>query len=303
MNSVAPISPQSETVRGSVAVESAFRSAAVDTWKTQYCSVIEEAALTLDIVDIGTYTLMWTPTDHCPGPLGYTTEDGILAEQPFPACLSLATGFLLTEGIVDDLDDIRSMAMCEDNPDIVRIQLHHARQARVHRRNVVMTSSCGLCGGRDSVDAVLATLPCSNSTLRLNSEMLSGLMRDLRARQRLFDHTGGAHAAAIFDATGNLLAVAEDLGRHNALDKVIGECLLRGLPMNGCGLLLSSRISLEMVAKAACAGLEVIAAVSAPTSLAVETAEQCGITLCAFVRGDRLTVFSHFDRLSDQTVD
>jgi FdhD protein len=127
-------------------------------------------------------------------------------------------------------------------------------------------------------------------------------MLTMRGRQAIFARTGGTHAAALFNAKGTLLALAEDLGRHNALDKVIGHCLLHNLPSAGCCVLLSGRVSLEMVTKSARAGIELVAAVSAPSSMAINAARLVGITLCGFVRGDRLTAFSHPGRLDIRAV-
>ena len=119
----------------------------------------------------------------------------------------------------------------------------------------------------------------------------------MRAGQKIFEQTGGSHAAAIFNSTGEIVAVAEDLGRHNALDKAIGSVLLERGSVQGCGVVLSSRLSLEMVLKAVRAGLEVMLAVSAPTSLAIDVAQQFGVTLCGFVRAERATVYTHPDRI------
>jgi len=117
--------------------------------------------------------------------------------------------------------------------------------------------------------------------------------RAVREQQVLFQACGGTHAVGIFDGRGQLLVVAEDTGRHNALDKAIGKSLLGGIPVAGCGVVLSGRASLEIVGKCARAGIELVSAISAPTSLAVEVAERCNITLCAFVRESRATVLSH----------
>ena len=121
----------------------------------------------------------------------------------------------------------------------------------------------------------------------------------LRETQTVFEATGGVHAAGVFDAAGAMLATAEDIGRHNALDKAIGECLLAGRATGGCGVVLSGRVSFELVAKAARAGVEVILAVSGPTSLAVEAADRWNITLCGFVRGDRMNVYTHPGRIEE----
>ncbi len=122
-------------------------------------------------------------------------------------------------------------------------------------------------------------------------------MTQMGEGQTIFRETGGSHAAAIFDASGTVLAVAEDLGRHNALDKAIGTVLLDRGDLSACGVVLSSRLSLEMVLKAVRAELEIMLAVSAPTSLAIEVAEKFGVTLCCFVRGTRATVYTHSQRI------
>jgi FdhD protein len=120
----------------------------------------------------------------------------------------------------------------------------------------------------------------------------------MRSGQVLFDRTGATHAAAIFSHRGDLLAIAEDIGRHNALDKAIGKCLLGNIDTSGCAVCLSGRVSFELAAKSARAGIELIAAVSAPSSLAVRVAEACNITLCGFVRGEKATIYTHPRRIS-----
>ena len=140
-------------------------------------------------------------------------------------------------------------------------------------------------------------LPTVGNALQVKAEALRRATVSLREHQRIFPRTGGTHAAGIFGATGSIFAFAEDIGRHNALDKAIGGCLLAGRTMAGCGVALSGRVSLEMVVKSARAGLEVMAAVSAPTSLAVEAASCCNITLCGFVRGESATVYTRPGRI------
>lgn len=264
------------------------------------CQVIQEEALTIDVEDIGTYTLMWTPTDpidvNTEGS-GYLSGDGILRDNQAPGALDLATGFVFTEGIIQSMDDIRSMAFCPQTPGVVRMQLADPSTVVTHRRNLVMTSSCGVCGSREVVENNTFGLHSVPDQMHLDARGFSQLMREMRSRQTIFEETGGAHAAAIFSADGRIHSVAEDLGRHNALDKVIGASLLSGDGFAGRGVLLSSRLSLEMVTKAVRAGLEIVAAVSAPTSLAIEVADRFGLTLCGFVRGERLTVFSHPHRI------
>ncbi len=259
------------------------------------CQVVAEDSLTVDVEDIGTYTLMWTPTDPLDAD-GYVDGEGLVSET-FSGALALATGFLFTEGIIQGLDDIRTMASCEEVPGVVRIQLKAPDAVVTRRRDIVMNSSCGLCGSREVVENNSFGLIDVPDLMRLDATGFSQLMQHMLTRQAIFAETGGAHAAAIFSADGRLHAVAEDLGRHNALDKVIGATLLAGDGFECKGALLSSRLSLEMITKAVRAGLEIVAAVSAPTSLAIEVAERFGVTLCGFVRGERVTVFTHPHRI------
>ncbi len=262
------------------------------------CRVIQEDALTIDVEDVGTYTLMWTPTDPVDAD-GYVDGDGIIDGRGSGA-LALAAGFVFTEGIIHGMEDIRTMAFCDKIPGVVRMQLKSPEAVVTRRRNLVMTSSCGLCGSREVVENNTFDLSEVPDRMRLDARGFSKLMREMLSQQSIFAETGGAHAAAIFSADGQIHAVAEDLGRHNALDKVIGATLLSGDGFKCKGALLSSRLSLEMVTKAVRAGLEIIAAVSAPTSLAIEVAERFGVTLCGFVRGQRATVFTHPHRIDQE---
>jgi FdhD protein len=261
--------------------------------------VIQEDALTIDVEDIGTYTLMWTPTDLVEAD-GYVDGDGQLGEQG-SAALALTTGFLFTEGIIRGMEDIHTMAACDQTPGVVRVQLKAPENVITRRRNVMMTSSCGVCGSREVIENNSFGLTRVPDKMRLDARGFSQLMKEMQSHQAIFAETGGAHAAAIFSADGLIHAVAEDLGRHNALDKVIGATLLAGADFSSKGALLSSRLSLEMVTKAVRAGLEIVAAVSAPTSLAIEVAESFGLTLCGFVRGERATIFTHPHRIERMT--
>ncbi len=261
------------------------------------CQVVEESALTIDIENVGKYTLMWTPTENLEGPVGFTDVEGLLGDSANPEALALATGFAFTEGIVQSLDDIKTMAICPDEPEVVQMQLVNPDSAEVRRRAEVITSSCGICGKRDIIENNAYRLSSVTDEMRVRSGWLTKLMQQMKDGQEIFQHTGGSHAAAIFSADGQIYSVAEDLGRHNALDKVIGRHLLENKSFAHCGVLLSSRLSLEMAVKAARAGLEIVTAVSAPTSLAIEVADHFGITLCAFVRGKRATVFTHPHRV------
>ncbi|NMF90104.1 formate dehydrogenase accessory sulfurtransferase FdhD [Aromatoleum petrolei] len=282
---------------GSRAV-SALRLTAGDARGEATCRVIDEDALTIDVEGVGRYMLMWTPADD-DGAVGFVAGEGVLGDEPVPERLTLAAGFAYSEGIIGGLADIATMAVCPDRRNVVRMRLHAPERVAVKRRDVVVASSCGVCGGREAIEDGFDDFAPVAARLRLAASELTALMAAMQRRQRLFRTTGGAHAAAVFSPQGGILAVAEDLGRHNALDKVVGECLLREMPLAGCGVVLSSRLSYEMVAKAARAGFELVAAVSAPTSLAIELAERAGITLCGFVRGASATIYTHPQRIRD----
>ena len=263
------------------------------------CLVVEEDMLTIDVQDIGWYTLMWTPTDSAQEVLGFTPAQGVLAATDDPEVLALAAGFLFTEGLIHDLGDIAIMEVRSSDASVVRVELVDPAKANPKRRNVTMGSSCSVCGGREAVDDLVAELESIQETTRLDSHQFAQLMSAMRELQTVFETTGGAHAAAVFNRDAEIIAVAEDLGRHNALDKVIGKCLLSRKDLSGCGVLLSSRLSLEMITKAIRGGFEIVAAVSAPTSLAIEIAERFGVTLCGFVRGGRATIYSHPQRIKE----
>jgi len=261
------------------------------------CRVVEEDALTLDVQDVGHYTLMWTPTVASTTAQGFTLEDGLLGEGEQPEGLSLAMGFALSEGLIHSLADIKSLSVCPDNPKVVKLQLHRPDQVKTERRNVVINSSCGICGPREILEDNALSLQTVADGLRISHAQFAPLMAQMREGQQIFEQTGGSHAAAIFDESGQVLAVAEDLGRHNALDKAIGMVLLHRGDVSGCGAVLSSRLSLEMVLKAVRTGLQMMLAVSAPTSLAIEVADKFGVTLCGFVRERRATVYTHPQRV------
>ena len=261
--------------------------------------VVEEDMISIDVEDIGWFTLMWTPTDSAREVLGFTPDQGVMAATDDPEVLALAAGFLFTEGLISGTGDIQRMEICGNDPSIVRVQLVDPAAVNPRRKDVTMGSSCGVCGGREAVENLVEGLePVAHSTV-LSSQQFEQLMSAMRKLQTVFGETGGAHAAAVFDADARILAVAEDLGRHNALDKVIGKCLLGEVNLAGCGVLLSSRLSLEMITKAVRAGFEVVAAVSAPTSLAIEIADRFGLTLCGFVRGGRATIYSQPHRIAE----
>ena len=237
------------------------------------CGVVVEQPLTITIDGVGAYTVMCTPTD----------------------LTALAIGFAFSEGIITSTRDIDLLYQCEDDDSAIRMRLGKAPGAR-SERNLIVSSACGMCGSM-AIEALLEALPAVPQTLTLEAAVILRAQAAMRRHQQIFAQTGGPHAAAIFTAGGEILACAEDIGRHNALDKCLGKCLLTQQPMSGCGAVLSGRASLEMIVKAARAGLEVVAAVSAPSTLAIDAAAHCGITLCGFVREDRLTAFSHPSRI------
>jgi len=160
-----------------------------------------------------------------------------------------------------------------------------------------MTASCGLCG-RLTIESLKARVSTVRGEWTISGDVIASLPDRLRQSQSVFDSTGGLHAAGLFDQSGSLLLSAEDVGRHNAVDKIVGRTLLEGRhPLDSSILLVSGRTSFELVQKALLAGVPLIAAVSAPSSLAIELAVQSNITLCGFVRGPRFNIYSHTHRI------
>lgn len=220
----------------------------------------------------------------------------------------LAAGFLLTEGVIGSAADISEIAHCQSGEakqtgNVVNVFLASGVEVDFKKltRHVFASSSCGLCG-KAAIDSVLQTYPTMNSSLRVSAEVLETLPAKLRGAQTAFDATGGLHAAALFDSTGRMLVAREDVGRHNAVDKVVGWALQQGLvPLAGCVLLVSGRVSYEIVQKALAAGLPMVCAVSAPTSLAVELARESGLTLVGFLRGRTMNLYSGVWRVGGET--
>ncbi len=199
----------------------------------------------------------------------------------------LAAGFLFTEGIVAKRGDVLAVE-CGENR--VSLTLADGVDTGV-ARNFYTTSSCGVCG-KASIESLHAAGCSMLSPVAVGRDVIHGLPAKLRATQAAFDHTGGLHGVGLFDAAGNLQMVREDVGRHNAVDKLIGAAFLGDrLPLAGQILMLSGRASFELVQKAAMAGIPVVAAVGAPSSLAVQTAMRFGMTLLGFVRDGRFNVY------------
>ncbi len=224
---------------------------------------------------------------------------------------ALAAGFLVSEGVLAAADDVQSIVYCAGATDGGGVNTYNVVDVKLApgvpvpditlERNVYTTSSCGLCG-KASLDAVRTTarFPISDTPpVRLTPELLAGLPDRLRAAQQVFDRTGGLHAAALFSETGELLDVREDVGRHNAVDKLVGRALRDGrLPLSRAVLLVSGRASFELAQKAVMAGIPVLAAVSAPSSLAVDLAAETGLTLVGFLRGPNMNVYAGDERIA-----
>lgn len=213
----------------------------------------------------------------------------------------LAAGFLTTEGLIRHRDDVLDMVYCrasepteapqENILDVLLAPGVAVDFARLSR-NVFTSSSCGVCS-KASIEAVQAQYAPLAFTLSPHRDVLAALTPQLRAAQAAFAATGGLHASALFDAAGKLLVVREDVGRHNALDKVIGHAFFaERLPLSAHILLVSGRVSFEIVQKALAAGIPCVAAISAPTSAAVELAREAGQTLVGFLRGERMNVYA-----------
>jgi FdhD protein len=246
--------------------------------------------------------------------LGYKTPAGrtsssVSITMRTPGCdADLAVGFLYSESIIRAASDIMkvehtgSVAPDTGNHNIVRVDLAsdvHVDLGRL-QRHFYTTSSCGVCG-KSSLDALRVTgvEPLAADAVMFSRETLTAMPAALRARQRTFEQTGGLHAAAAFDSQGEILVVHEDVGRHNAVDKVIGTLLARDLlPASKLGLMVSGRASFELMQKTLVAGIPILAAVSAPSSLAVQLANEFNVSLVGFLRGDTFNIYSGGERIS-----
>ncbi len=225
--------------------------------------------------------------------------------------LDLAAGFLLTEGLIQRREQIVALEHDPGDPEnpaanrgnVVRVDLDAESMPDFEkmRRHFFAASSCGICG-KASIDSVRArSMQPPNPDFRLDPEVLVKLPDILRASQAVFGRTGGLHAAALFDANGELLVLREDIGRHNAVDKVIGWALRNGrMPLSNMMMLVSGRGGFEIIQKAIVAGLPVVASVSAPSSLAVQLAREMSLTLIGFLRGERFVVYAGDERLASK---
>ncbi len=216
----------------------------------------------------------------------------------------LAAGFLFTEGLIRGPADVRRVSYCEDlapqerHYNVVTVELARPFDPSAAARSFLATSSCGICG-KASLEAVEVRCAPVAPGPSVDPTVLGSLPERLRRSQRVFDQTGGLHAAGLFAPDGELVSLREDVGRHNAVDKVVGEALLADrLPLAQRVLLVSGRASFEIMQKAAVAGIGIVAAVSAPSSLAVDAAERLGVTVLGFVREGGFNVYSHPERVA-----
>jgi FdhD protein len=214
----------------------------------------------------------------------------------------LAAGFLKTEGLINGSEILRfetgDPTEMNQPDDRITVRLARAFDARVvAERHFVATASCGICGKASLDEVAVRTDPIPDGPI-IRREVLLALPELLRAAQKAFDETGGLHASGLFTPAGELIAIREDVGRHNALDKVVGsQVLAKAMPLHDRIVMVSGRVSFEIVQKAAVAGVPVIAAVSAPSDLAIEAADRLGVTLVGFLRGDGFNVYAHDERI------
>jgi FdhD protein len=276
-----------------------------------------------NVVRVGRVTSR-TPVLRIRGPVHTTRPDTVAAEEPLEIRLSgtalavtmrtpgddfdLVHGFLATEGVIAGPEDVAGLRYCDsvdadgrNTYNVVDVDLAagvHAPDTALDR-NFLTSSACGVCG-KASIDAIRTRTrhDVAADGVRVPLEVLLSLPDRLRAAQQVFERTGGLHAAGLFTAAGDLVAVREDVGRHNAVDKVIGDAVRAArVPLAAHVLVVSGRASFELTQKAAMAGIPVLAAVSAPSSLAVELAADVGITLVGFLRGDGCNVYTCQERV------
>lgn len=225
-----------------------------------------------------------------------------------PGCdAELALGFLFTEGIIKSAKDAVAVEHCfiacqENRQNVIQVSLNPGVQPNLHNtdRNFYTTSSCGVCG-KSSINSIRTVNQYKDvvaDNMQISADTLYALPELLRRQQDIFEQTGGLHASALFSADGRLLLVREDVGRHNALDKLIGAALNKEwLPLNNNILLLSGRASFELIQKAAMAGIRMVVAIGAPSTLAVQLADEFNLTLCGFLRGQRFNIYTSPQRI------
>jgi FdhD protein len=243
------------------------------------------------------------------GPMDMRQQKSVSVTMRTPGNdFELALGFLFTEGIILNPQDVYKIQYCtelntqENLENIVRVELNPNLDIDLSKlqRNFYTTSSCGVCG-KESIEAIKTNCKVQQRdlTLQINPQTITQLPDKLRAQQPVFENTGGIHACALFDADGHLLLLREDVGRHNALDKLIGAAIHAStIKLNKAILLLSGRASFELLQKAAMAGIPVVCAVGAPSSLAVQTAVSFNVTLVGFLRNQRFNIYACPERIT-----
>lgn len=215
--------------------------------------------------------------------------------------VELAMGFLLTEGLVDSPAKVGAIGFCvdeqEDRQNVLVVHPTGGGEIRAPERHFYASSACGICGKSNIGSISLAARPLT-SDLKISESVLTSLPTTLRAAQKGFNATGGLHAAGLFNAKGHLVCAREDVGRHNAVDKVVGAMALRGeFPLSNYVLLLSGRASFEVCQKAAMVGIPIVASISAPSSLAISLAADVGLTLVGFLRGEAYNIYTQPNRI------
>ena len=256
------------------------------------------------------------------GGLDNETEDWVAREEPLEIRVKgesivvtmrtpghdeeLAIGFLLAEGVITNSSDVLEIAYCQQgeaslHKNILNVFLSPEVEINLDRlkRNVYASSSCGLCG-KASIESLQNIFePLNKIETVISIDKILTLAQKLRAKQSTFDKTGGLHAAGIFDRNGELLVLREDIGRHNAVDKILGHLFLKNrMPLEDCVLMVSGRASFEIIQKSLAGRVGIICAVSAPSSLAVDMAKESGQTLIGFLRERKFNVYSHKERIS-----
>ncbi|HLG60538.1 MAG TPA: formate dehydrogenase accessory sulfurtransferase FdhD [Ktedonosporobacter sp.] len=272
-------------------------------------------------------------TTHWQGNERQVREDNLTVEEPFEVRIAdqslavimrtpgndyeLALGFLFTEGVIQNASDVLKIEDALDSDglpleNVVNVTLRASEQCAApaptaFERHFAVSASCGLCGKNSIADLMQTTPPLEPDTFCVAASTLYQLAAELRGQQAVFTHTGGLHAAGLFTPQGELLLLREDVGRHNAVDKLIGHGLLHGTyPYNHSILMVSGRTSFEIIQKALLARIPCVVAISAPSSLAVELAESSGMTLVGFLRGRSMNVYTHPQRViasSDEAQD
>jgi FdhD protein len=244
------------------------------------------------------------------------TDDPVCIEEPLEITINdepyyltmrmpgedifLALGLCLTEGVISSFDDVLGINHCIDSANRVNVYVSQGRfspAAPARRRHAIAYASCGICG-KELISDICTSLTKSDKTVSIQISQVFDMQKAMESRQTVFYATGGVHAAGLFDRQGRLLAFSEDVGRHNALDKAIGHVLFEGRRGEVKTALLSSRLSYEMVQKAARVGVEIIAGVSAPTSLAIDFAQELNITLIGFLRRLSANIYTFPERIA-----